>query len=739
MSPLNEEFLHQLRQTFRIEAAEHVQAIAGGLVDLERNPGEAARRGILETIFRAAHSLKGAARSVDFVEVEALCQSIEGEFALWRRQGDAPSREALDEVHATLDAIEAALVGPARDLPAAAAPARIDDDSPPAFAASMGVAPPADRHSDETVRISVSNLDARMVQAEEMLAAKLAARQHVENLRAMAAHFVSWRREWAAAEPQAQALRQGIERPGANEGPGPRGAGLATLAAFLEWNAEHLKMLEAGLGSLIRGAERDLHSVGKLVDDLLAGSKQLLLLPFARISASFPKLVRDLCRDQGKEADLVIHGEDIEIDKRILEEIKDPLVHLLRNSIDHGIETPAERVKRGKAARATIILAVSRLDAGRVQVLLSDDGAGIDVAKVKGAAVRLGLASAAEAACMDDTQALAMLFQSGMSTSVRVTELSGRGLGLAIVRERAERLGGHAKVESRPGSGCTFRIEVPATRATFRGLLVEAAARRLVVPTAEVDHVMRAAPADVRTVEGRETVPFRGRAIPLVRLADVLELPPAEAGVGAGGVPLLILGTGEQRIAFGVDAVLHEQEVLVKPLGKPLSRVRNVAAATTLGSGEVVPILNVADLLKSARTVPVARPRPAAEAKAKAKEKAILVAEDSISSRMLLKGILEAAGYKVRTAVDGMEAITLLRADRFDLVVSDVEMPRLNGFDLTARIRADRKLSALPVILLTALATREDRERGVDAGANAYIVKGSFDQSDLLEAVRRLA
>ncbi len=229
-----------------------------------------------------------------------------------------------------------------------------------------------------------------------------------------------------------------------------------------------------------------------------------------------------------------------------------------------------------------------------------------------------------------------------------------------------------------------------------------------------------------------------GARSPLVQLADVLELPQVERrDAPADGAPVLILGQGDARVAFAVDAVLDEQEVLVKPLRKPLSRVRNVAAATVLGSGRVAPILNVADLLKSASRSGAGSARAAAVTKPAAAS-AILVAEDSITSRMLIKNILESAGYTVKTAVDGMEAYTLLRAEKFDLVVSDVEMPRLNGFDLTAKIRADAKLAEIPVVLVTALETREDRERGVDAGANAYLVKSGFDQSNLLETVRRL-
>lgn len=299
-------------------------------------------------------------------------------------------------------------------------------------------------------------------------------------------------------------------------------------------------------------------------------------------------------------------------------------------------------------------------------------------------------------------------------------------------------------VESRRHAGTTIRITLPVTLATFRGILIEVADRIFVVPTAQVERVARVKREDVQTVEGRETIRLNGRAVALVHLADALEFPrPSRSGSGEppATVLVVILGVGEQRVAFTVDAVLDEQEVLVKRLGKPLSRVRNIAGAIVLGSGRVAPILNVPDLLKSARKIGSAAAHAVAEPGAKppeAQPKAVLVVEDSITSRMLLKGILEAAGYRVRTAVDGVDAFTALRAEHFDLVVSDIEMPRMNGFELTAKIRADKRLAELPVVLVTALETREDRERGIDVGASAYLVKSSFDQSNLLETVRRL-
>ncbi|MGH8502558.1 MAG: response regulator [Gammaproteobacteria bacterium] len=760
MSTKDEEFLQRLRATFKVEADEHLQALSTGLLELEKTPAPDARRKIVETVFRAAHSLKGAARAVGFTEVESLCQSVEDVFAAWKRGESAPSPDALDTLHRTLDAITSTLAAPAgspgtgaqldlsslrqalRRLGGSAASSQYQGTSAAAPPAELApVAPPAAEQTvpEVTVRVAVAKLEARLLEAEEMLTTKLTAGQRAADLRELGGRFEAWRKAWAVVEPEARRLRQSRD-PSSAQGEHHAPPRLMRLLDFFDWSMDYFKAVEHRTATLGRATEQESYAVGKLVDDLLEGSKKLLLLPFATVSASFPKMVRELCRDEGKEADLTILGEDVEIDKRILEEMKDPLTHLLRNSIDHGVEPPGERTRRGKPARATITLAVSQVNGSKVQLLVSDDGAGIDTTKVKESAVKHGIISAEEAVRLAEPEAQALIFGSEVSTSPIITQLSGRGLGLAIVREKAEKLGGEVSVESRLGLGTAFCVIVPAMRATFRGILVEAAGRLLVVPTAQVERVGRARPEDIKTVEGCETISFDGRAVALVQLADALELPPVQRkDKPCGGAPVIIAGSGDQRVAFAVDTVVDEQEVLVKPLRKPLSRVRNIAAATVLGSGQVVPILNVADLFRSARKIAGSAARMAVAATAQQGEtKRILVVEDSITSRMLLKTIVESAGYNVKTAVDGMEGFMLLRAEAFDLLVSDVEMPRLNGFDLTARIRADQKLAELPVVLVTALETREDRERGIDVGANAYIVKGSFDQSNLLEAIQRL-
>ncbi len=335
---------------------------------------------------------------------------------------------------------------------------------------------------------------------------------------------------------------------------------------------------------------------------------------------------------------------------------------------------------------------------------------------------------------------LDLIWRSGVSTSRIITDLSGRGLGMAIVREKVERLGGVIAIETRLDVGTTFRIVLPLSLATFRGVLIRVGEQRFILPAISVERVAQIADKAIQTVENRETIPLAGQAASLVWLSDVLEMSRhAAASEAANHVPAVVLRLGLARVAFRVDEILGEQEVLMKNLGRQLARVRNIAGASVLGTGQVVPVLNVSDLMKSAvRLATAPRPPAIADKPAQAQQRSILVVEDSITSRALLKNILESAGFRVTTAVDGIDAYTTLKTGTFDLIVSDVEMPRMDGFDLTAKIRADKHLSKLPVVLVMSLGSPEHRERGIDVGANAYIIKNSFDQSNLLEVVGRL-
>lgn len=750
MDKKEEEFQRKLLSIFRIEAKEHLDTITSGLIELEKS-APSGQMELIENIFRESHSLKGAARSVNLADVVTTCQSMENVFGALKRKELEISPRLFDALHHAIDFIgeitgkeeeitvsqrsrlkdivqelEKFIQGPAiisgrvnrqgvpeekHNIP--------EKDSQQGKIEKTGIILSQDASKEEkmsgvetghtpllteTIRISTAKLDSLLFKAEELLSIKLAAEQRAAELREVAAYVTVWEKQSVKIHP--------------------------------EKSQACIKYLENRLSVLAESAGNDYRSLSGIVDALLDDMKKALMLPFSSLLEIFPKLVRDLSRDQGKEADLVIEGGGFEIDRRVMEEMKDPLIHLIRNCIDHGIETPAERIRKKKSPRGTVRLSFAPKDGNKTEIIVSDDGVGIDATSVKSAAVKRGVISPEEAKKLGEQEALSLVFLSGVSTSPIITEVSGRGLGLAIVREKVEKLNGVVSFETQMDAGTTFRIMVPLTLATFRGLLIRLNGSMFVLPAANVETVGRIKKEEIRTVENRDTIYINKRVISLVNLADALELKHGTDKSGSDeNMKVVVLGYGEKSMAFTIDDIINEQEVLVKNLGRQLLRVRNISGATVLGNGRVVPILNIHDLLKSGVTaVPSLIPAP----EVKKKSKSILVVEDSITARTLLKNILESSGFEVKTAVDGVDAYSILKTSEFDLVLSDVSMPRMDGLELTSKIRSDSRLSELPVVLVTGLESSEDRERGIDVGANAYIVKSSFDQSNLLEVIQRL-
>ncbi len=765
MSTSEQEFLDELRKTFTFEAGEHLQTIASGLVEIEKKKDPAERQAVTESIYRAAHNLKGAARAVNLSGIGLVCQAMENVFSAMKKGLLTLAAEDFDILQRVGDSIVRILVSPTGEPDAdsralieqlnriaapekkvppqelaepargAAAPLPRGQDNAPSSAPSL-VAPAAvatGRTAADTIRIATSKLDAILLQTEELISIKLSDEQHIAELTEVTAVFDSWKKKW---EKGHAARRIGGKR----ETDAPKRLSTSRMPLLPDSSdVSFARMcdLDSRLNGLLLALRVDRRATGLLIDQLVEGAKSVLLQPFSSMLQTFPKMVRDISREQGKEVDLVLAGGEIEIDKRILERMKDPLIHLLRNAIDHGIEKPDARRARGKSSGGTIIVEVSQAEGNLVRILVSDDGAGIDAAKLRESAVTRGYLPRAAADALDDQAAMMLIFISGVSTSTLITDLSGRGLGMAIARDAVDKLGGKIAVDTSKRGGTTFRISLPLTLATFHGVLLREYGRLFAVPTASVERVLRVKLEDVRTVENRETILVDGTPLSMVRLGAVLGLAPTADGVEVRPMlSVIILAVGEKRIAFTFDRLLYEQEILIKGLGAQLPRVRNIAGATILGSGKLVPVLNVADLLKSA--VRAGQTVVAPRAAIAPPRQTILVVEDSITSRMLLKSILSSAGFDVHTVVDGDEAWMALKERDFHAVVSDIEMPRMNGFDLTAKIRADAKLAALPVVLLTSLESRSDRERGLEVGADAYIAKSSFDQSNLLDVVRRL-
>jgi two-component system chemotaxis sensor kinase CheA len=724
MADKESEFLERLKATFRVEAQEHLSLMYSGLHALEQTAdGEQLSEGI-ETVFREAHSLKGAAASVGFPEIQRTCQQVESIFSALKRKEMPLTPQILDQLHASLDSMQTAL-GAEQQAEAPAMPSE-SVSSMLDKATHREVWAPS-RPLPATVRIATEKLDSLFLKAEEMLAAKLLAQHRKEELMALRERVDAWSKTWSSLATRHSALLKAAE-----QAPEWRRA--------LDDNAAFMKGLLQDLVRLDKAADQDLRTLGRMTADLLDDMKSALLLPFSVLLESFPKLVRDLARAQGKDVDFIMRGGELEVDRRVLEEIKDAVVHLLRNSVDHGLEPPSLRAAGGKPKRGTIQLILSPAGGEQLEICIEDDGGGIDIARIKSTAARLGLMDETALAQLTEAQALDLLFVSGMTTSAIVTSVSGRGLGLAIVREKVQKLGGTIQVESHPGAGTRFRLRLPNTLANYRGILVSVGAHWFVFPTRHVQRSLRVERSRVETFEGQEALRIDGEAVAVVALAGVLGLEVQTQDDAY--IKVVVLADGDRKMAIAVDEILHEQEVLVKGLGKQLVRVPNIEAATILGSGRVVPILNVADLMKSAARAAASttRPRlaPAPPRVQPASQKHVLVVEDSITARSLLKGLLEMAGYRVTTAVDGEEAWSRLADGRFDIVVTDIEMPRMDGIALTERMRGDGRFEAMPVVLVTGLDSPQDRQRGMAAGASAYLVKRSFEQSDLLGAVARL-
>ncbi len=758
MTPEEQELLQKLLPIFRAEADERLESIAHALEELRGGASADERQHVLfENVMRDAHSLKGGARTMKLSHISAVCKEFEYAAAKLTRKEVEPYPELYDLFESAASLVQSLLDTPENinegslndtmaDLAAVgtfvpeAAPEPVVPPQPPVAAPEPAPGQALARRASQTVRVATEKLDNVLRQSQEMLVSKLAMRQRSSEVRELANALREWQAEWSRVDTDVYRLQSWVEKTDEQSDPSGIYGLAASTVRFLEWSQKRVRTLESRVRELTRRMFDDQQSFGLMVDTLVDETKRALMLPLSTLFKGLPRMVREVARSQKKMLDFEVQGDDVEVDKRILDEMRDPLMHLLRNCVDHGVEAPDEREAQGKTKRGTISIEVSQAAADEVELLVRDDGRGIDVDRVRAAAVKNRVMTESQAGVLGRDELLQLIFRSGVSTSATVSNISGRGLGMAICREGVERLGGTIRIESETGQGTSFRISLPLALATYRVLMVEAGRQTFAWPTANTERVIRLTPESITSVNGKETITERGESISLQYLDRFLGLENPRTRDGSRSVAA-ILRSGNRRVAFAIDQVTDEQEVLFKDLGSYLVHVPNVSGATILGTGMVVPILNAPEMIDAvyAENVVVAATPVSIEPEAVVEDttRSVLVVEDSITSRMLLKEILESAGYTVSTAINGAEAVTTLEQEVFDLVVSDVEMPRMNGFELTEHIRADPRWADLPVILVTGLERDEERERGLAAGANEYIIKGSFEQSNLLEAIRR--
>ncbi len=578
--------------------------------------------------------------------------------------------------------------------------------------------------SQESVRVPVVRLDALLAQAGELTVGRIRIEERLYDLRELLSRRNIERRNNRHARVMRRRLQNLAEE----------NRDVAALLGYLETNEDSTRRALDKLESVLHLLATDisqLRTVNTIIEDEVLSVR---LLPAAMLFPPLERLVRDLGQQLGKQVQLQTFGGNIGIDRKILEGLRDPLMHMIRNALDHGLEQPEIRQAQQKPAVGQIHLSV-RTSGGMVTLTLEDDGAGMDVQRILRKAEEKGIIPSA--ATYDPKLALDLIFEPGFSTAAAVTDVSGRGVGMDVVRQNLRALSGTVAIQSELGVGSQFTLRVPAQLATVRVLLVRIGRDTFAIPTASLERTGRVKIEGIQQLEGRSAIILENRAIPLVELGAILEVPFEAEDAWQ---PYFVLRREEERLACTVDAMLGEQEVVVKKLSYPLEQFAPLEGAAILGSGQLVSILSSNHLLERGlrREIRVRRELKLAPIVA-ARVPRIMVVDDSITSRTLERSILEAAGFETITAVHGAQALDFLRrGEQVDLVVSDVEMPELDGFGLTTEIRRDPRLAQIPVILITSLNAPEHKERGALAGADAYIVKGEFDQGVLLETINRL-
>jgi two-component system chemotaxis sensor kinase CheA len=479
-------------------------------------------------------------------------------------------------------------------------------------------------------------------------------------------------------------------------------------------------------------------SISIVTTDLQIAVMKTRMLPIGKVFNKFPRLVRDLSRELGKKVKLIIEGEDTELDKSIIEEIGDPLVHMIRNSVDHGIEPPEERVKLGKPEEGTVWLRAYN-EGNMIVIEIKDDGKGMDPEVLKRKAIEKGIITESEAANMSDKEAFMLIFKPGFSTASKVTSVSGRGVGMDVVKTNIEKLNGIIEVDSAPGKGTTFKLKIPLTLAIIQALLVASQEDLFAVPLSNVIETVRIVEEDIYMIEGKSVLKLREEVLPLVNMADIFEI--EKVLEPEKYLYVVILGLGATKIGLIVDRFIGQEEIVIKSLGEFLKGLPGIAGATIRGDGRVTLIIDVGTLMKLAKEthnkkIVTDSLNEAKKKKEKPSDYTVMIVDDSAMDRKIMTNALNELGVNIIEAKDGVEALQMLKNNEVDAMLIDIEMPRMDGYTLAQEIRKYNKYRKLPLIAVTSRATKSDRVRGVEVGMNEYITK-PYTPDYLQNVVRR--
>ncbi|CAM3064150.1 hybrid sensor histidine kinase/response regulator [Pseudomonas plecoglossicida] len=737
-----------LLELFSLEAEAQTQVLSTGLMALERNPTQADQ---LEACMRAAHSLKGAARivgldagvSVAHVMEDCLVAAQEGRLLLRAEhidallrgtdlllhiatpgdpQGEAAVPSFLVQMAGLIDPEAVPVPAPVAEsaVAVAAEPAPVeteaDNESVPRKAGKRG------EGGERVLRVTADRLNSLLDLSSKSLV-------ETQRLKPYLASLQRLKRMHGQGMRALDGLKAQLE----DSGQSPEV--LEALAQTQRLLLETQQILQQQAADLDEFGWQASQRAQLLYDTALA----CRMRPFADVLTGQSRMVRDLGRSLGKQVRLQIDGEKTQVDRDVLEKLDAPLTHLLRNAVDHGIETPGQRLLAGKPEEGAIRLHASH-QAGLLILELSDDGAGIDLARLRRSIVERGLSPADTVAQMSEAELLTFLFLPGFSMRDKVTEVSGRGVGLDAVQHMVRELRGSIELTQVAGQGCRFHVEVPLTLSVVRSLVVEVGGEAYAFPLAHIERTVEVAAQQIVQIEGRQHFWHEGRHIGLVAASQLLNRPAAQSGEDS--LRVVVIREREQLYGVAVERLIGERVLVVMPLDPRLGKVQDISAGALLDDGSVVLIVDVEDLLRSVEkllsTGRLERIERGAQAGRGTVRKRILVVDDSLTVRELQRKLLSNRGYEVAVAVDGMDGWNALRSEDFDLLISDIDMPRMDGIELVTLVRRDQRLQSLPVMVVSYKDREEDRRRGLDAGADYYLAKASFHDDALLDAVVEL-
>jgi chemotaxis protein histidine kinase CheA/CheY-like chemotaxis protein len=752
--------LSQFREKFVAEARDRIARINGAMVHLENDPGN---EQLGAEVLREAHTLKGAAKMMGFAKISTLTHQFEE--ALSRRQEHKveSSRELADALFQTLDAISrlvSSLADSDRDAidvegvvdrlgaaqvpvegaekpvpaertqpspaPSPAPKAREAEPIPPfpepAPAASRADRPPGIPDTAQGgIRVEPEKLETLSNLVTNAIGHHLRQAELQERITEIGRRYRRTAAQFHAAVREA-----------AGQGLLPESL-LSRIAPMLSGDQGGLREIDGMLADLHRSEDELAGAMANTLEDLRTDLLSVRMVPLSPIFESFQRSVRDLARELGKDVELVVRGGKTEIDRKVADSIGEPLVHLIRNAIDHGIEPPAARAEGGKPAKGRITVSATPKK-GRVVIEVEDDGRGIDPQEVRETAILKGMVAEKAAYRLDDRELLSFIFRSGFSTSKKMTDISGRGIGMDVVRTVAEKFNGTVEVFSTPGKGTRVVLELPLSMAVSRILLFEVADQYFGLPIVYSEGVVRILESEIRTVEGKRTFRHGDEAVPVVWLSSLLGL---ERPAASPAYLAVMVHHSQRRMAFVVDRVEGECEVVVRDLGKFLGKIQLFMGSTLLGTGEVALLLDVYDIMAAVKMRPEGAP-PETGAGGARRKRSVLVVDDSLLSREMQARVLEAAGFAVETASGAQAAIGRLAKEPFDLVLAEAHMEGGDGIEMVARIRKEGPRKDVPVVLLLSRDRAADRLQAVAAGAQECVEKESFAAETIVPLVERL-